>query len=554
MLDTIQHRGRDNQGITTVYDDHIALGCDRLSIIDLSPAGNQPIMNEDGNIWIVMNGEIYNYMTLALDQDMWFKHSLRGKSDTEITLHAYETFGVEVFPELDGMFAIAIWDGQKKQLILARDRFGIKPLYWASVDGNIIFASEIKAILASGLLPSLTYNKSVIDDILTLDYQVTPGTILNEINMMEPGTIANFSLYAHTPVSISHYWAPHRPVNGAPAPELIRTYLESAISSQAIASDVPVGSFLSGGLDTSTIVALASKIRPIKTFCMGFGRADDEFADAELVAKHFGTEHYSLMIDPSDALKRYPDMIWHAECPKMNLYGWYIAEAAARHVKVVMSGIGGDELFCGYPTSLRFQRAFASTRPASPEAYLEDVLHHDRTEYSQHTADDLRPYFSGADLVQDVVRCEFHTKMSYDYLMTDDAMGMAHTLEYRLPFLDNGLVELMYPVPWRYQMTQQQGKLLLRESVKDLLPAHCFEKPKQGFSINVYEWWERGLGELAKKHLPDSQLLRGICPERYEYAMKYMDYNNTLAKRMCWLMLGLQLFDNMFLQGGEHEW
>src|SRR3989304_6553988 len=350
MIDVLPHRGPDDTGF--YVDDGIGLANARLSIIDLA-GGHQPIHNEDGTIQVTYNGEIYNFqqMRKALES---FGHKFYPQSDTEVIVHSYEQYGESFVGKLNGMFAIALWDSKSKKLILARDRMGIKPLYYALEKGKLLFASEIKAILQAPIARAV--DKEALFTILNVGYIPGDRTLLRDVRKLPTSSLL---VFRNGSAKISTDWnipALDATVGESIVVERLRPALEKAVQDQLVA-DVPIGCFLSGGLDTSTIVALASRVstRPLKTFCMGFGEETDEFRDARVVAAHFGTEHEELMVDSSLGMRLYPKMIWHMESPKYNLYPWFVCELVRKHVTVCLSGNGGDEVFGGY--FARYQNA-----------------------------------------------------------------------------------------------------------------------------------------------------------------------------------------------------
>ena len=575
MLESIKHRGRDDQGVFA--DSGISFGCNRLSIIDVA-GGHQPLSTEDGEVWVVQNGEIYNHDELRAELQKR-GHKFATRSDTEVIAQAFKEWGADCFARLDGMFAVAIWDVAGKTLHLARDRVGVKPLYFAETDGNLLFGSEIKAILAAGLLKKTTVNRRMVDQLVEVGYPLEPETLLNEVHQVPPGSRAKFD---SSRFEVSSFWQPPAIVDTAPTVEQVRDALRRSIVHQTITSDVPVAAFLSGGIDTSTVVAFASGVRsdPLKTFCMGFNEATDEFADARIVAEKFGTDHREIMVDASDAMKIYPKMVWHSELPKINLYSWFVNEAASKHVKVCLSGLGGDELFAGYPTSRRFQtaRRIRRLRRLGPvlavaemsrmvpnryarllrslhsdsEAYAALVTGFPSEEVSSTVKELVTPFFNQpGDFEQKMVRAEFSEKLPYDYLLVEDAMSMAHTLEVRVPLLDDILLDLMLPVPYKYNATPSQGKLLLREAVKDILPPQCLAKPKWGFSVDVYSWWKRSVRDYALKRIPESKFLREATPNWHrkvsEKIAQPVDVQNSRWYSMAWIMLGLDVWADLFL-------
>jgi asparagine synthase (glutamine-hydrolysing) len=581
MLDAIKHRGRDDVG--TYVDDHVGLGSDRLAIVDVA-GGHQPASNETGSIRVVLNGEIYNYRELrALLQQ--YGHRFNCLSDTEVIAHAYEEWGEKTFQKLQGMFALAVWDKDKHIMLVARDRVGIKPIYYAQAGATFAFASEAKAILSARLIDTPTVNDVAIAQLLQVGYLLAPMSMLNEVKQLCP---ASYLTYAEGHFSVNKYWEPPLYDEKVPSVETIREVLRNSVVRQTETSDVEVSAFLSGGLDTSTVVAFASGARSerLQTFCMGFGEHTDEFSDAKLVAEAFATDHHELLIDASDAMHVFPRMIWHSEMPKVNLYSWFVDEAASRFGKVCLSGLGGDELFCGYPTSSRFQRARQFSRIhklplAKTLATVAGAVPTERGRYAEALTSEtlaystiitgfppsdihpaipyhVRPYFSGSgDFVQKVVDCEFHTKLPYDYLLIEDAMSMAHTLEVRVPLLDDLLLQLMLGVPSKYQMTMSSGKLLLRSAMKGILPERCFAKPKWGFSIDVYSWWRSAVREYAERYLPESKIVKQLAGPWHQKVLQKIRLPTSPSRTrwytMAWMMLGLDLWHRIFIDENGTE-
>lgn len=343
MIAALNHRGPDDTGL--FEDTGIGLANARLSIIDVE-GGHQPIHNEDETIRVTYNGELYNYRDLRKELEA-LGHRFYTKSDTEDIVHCYEEYGEGFVSRLNGMFAIALWDASKRKLVLARDRMGIKPLYYTMQNGSLLFASEIKGILQAQI-PRAVDRKSLFA-IMNLGYLPGDRTLLEGVLKLPPSSIL---VCENDSIRVSQYW--NIPPIDASTDEdnvvaRLQRVLEESVRDQLVA-DVPVGCFLSGGLDTSTIVAYASQAmsQPLKTFCMGFGEETDEFRDARLVAERFGTDHHEIMVDSSQGVKLYPKMIWHMESPKYNLYPWFVCELVHKYVKVCLSGNGGDEIFGGY--------------------------------------------------------------------------------------------------------------------------------------------------------------------------------------------------------------
>jgi asparagine synthase (glutamine-hydrolysing) len=588
MIDVLHHRGPDDTGF--YVDDGIGLANARLSIIDLE-GGHQPIHNEDGTIQVTYNGEIYNFqqMRKALES---FGHKFYTQSDTEVIVHSYEQYGESFVGKLNGMFAIALWDSKSKKLILARDRMGIKPLYYALEKGKLLFASEIKAILQAPITREV--DKEALFTILNVGYIPGDRTLLRDVRKLPPSSLL---VFRNGSAKISTYWnipALDATVGESIVVERLRSALEEAVQDQLVA-DVPIGCFLSGGLDTSCIVALAAKAstRPLKTFCMGFGEETDEFRDARAVADHFGTEHEELMVDSSLGMRLYPKMIWHMESPKYNLYPWFVCELVRKHVTVCLSGNGGDEVFGGY--FARYQNAVRigniSKSPLAPllraagdlsQSIFNNLKVKNRfrvlsalgdgaTEYAvlagafpesfnaglfrdrpgaNQLRDHYSTFFKTSDFMQGLMNAELRTKLVDDLLSVDDTMSMAHSLELRVPLLDNRIVDVMCTVPWQLKYRPgTYGKLLLRKAVQDLLPQESLRKPKWGFSVNVSTWYNGELGELVKQILPESEVIRkyfneGTIRRLIERPFSPADRRYHV---LLWQLLGFHFWHRMFI-------
>jgi asparagine synthase (glutamine-hydrolysing) len=580
-----KHRGPDDYG--EYVDRGVAIFSNRLSIIDVE-GGHQPIFNEDESLSIVFNGEIYNFaeMRAVLEAK---GHRFRTRSDTEAILHGFEEYGTGVFAMLDGIFAVALWDVKERRLVLARDRVGVKPLYYTKTrTGDFAFCSEVKGLLAHPDVEA-GVSREGLYYLVSLYYVPFELTLFSGVYKVQPGSYFDSSTGAVTP-----YWRPPA-VSAGPVPtaEAVRDALEQSVKRQLV-SDVEVTSFLSGGLDSSTVVAFASKHYPraLKTFCLGFGHDDDELADARRVADHFGTDHHELVISDRAALDLYPEMIWHSEQPKLNTYYWFIDEFASRYAKVCLSGIGGDELFFGYPTSARFTAfrkaqqmmkvpgasmlsALATGRRKALLAKVNDRAHSyltvvspvygtlddtvfsaPITEFRDRLTERMRSsYFgdAGADFVQQATSAEFGTKLPDDFLAVEDATSMAHSLEVRVPLLDNQLLDLMLPVPYRYNYGHGEGKMTLRRAMAGVLPEFCFRKPKHGFSLNIVKWWPGEFGEEIRRVVSGSQAVK-----------KYFDVDalkrlmpaaggsySTLS--LLWHVYAFHVWHEQFVEGGKEK-
>jgi asparagine synthase (glutamine-hydrolysing) len=593
MIEVLHHRGPDDTGF--YIDKDVGLANARLSIIDIE-GGHQPISNEDGSVHVTYNGEIYNYRQLREELHR-LGHRFRTQSDTEVIVHAYEQYGETFVTKLNGMFAIALWDSAKRKLILARDRMGIKPLHYRVKGKSILFSSEMKAILQAPM--DRAVDRQALYTILNLSYLPGERTLLEGIRKLPP---SNYLVFENGSARVETYWTVP-PVDAAQSEAQVLEKLESILNESVRAqmvADVPVGCFLSGGLDTSVLVAYASKAshEPLKTFCMGFGEETDEFSDAKVIAEKFGTDHHELTVDSSQAMKLYPKMIWHMEAPKYNLYPWFVCELVRKHVKVCLSGNGGDEVFGGYfqrytnalriqelsanplsnlirlasaplqslPTSLRVRNRLRILRTLGDavEEYLTlagvlpDLFNRKlfKTDVSgEEIRSHYAPFFEHADLLQGLMNAEMRTKLVDDLLSVDDTMSMANSLELRVPLIDNRIVDLMATVPWQMKYAPgTYGKLLLRKVIGKILPEKTLQKPKWGFSVNVQAWFNGELGELIRQVIPESNVL----PKYFEHqTVQHVLQRSTgvIQDRrfqvLLWQLLGFHFWHKIFIESEQ---
>ena len=594
MIDVIRHRGPDDTGF--YVDRNVGLANARLSIIDIE-GGHQPQHNVEGTVNVTYNGEIYNFQALRSELEV-FGHRFSTRSDTEVIVHAYEQYGDSFVQRLNGMFAIAVWDSVQKRLLLARDRMGIKPLCY-SVDGErLLFASEIKSLLQANLERAV--DLQALCSIMNVGYIPGNRTLMRGIKKLPPSSIL---IFKDGRAEISTYW--NLPsLSAAPsddsAVEKLRVALQESLRDQLVA-DVPIGCFLSGGLDTAAIVAFASKAtaQPLKTFCMGFGEETDELHDAELIAEHFGTDHYELTVDSSQGMRFYPRMLWHMEAPKYNLYPWFVCELVRKHVTVCLSGNGGDEIFGGYvaryQNALRIERLGKHMSPllravgllerfprnmrtknrlralqalgdyadeylilagAMPER-LNDQLFRDETFSISELRECYAPFFSSTSSFLDgLMRAELRTKLVDDLLSVDDSMSMAHSLELRVPLLDNRIVDLLAPLPWQSKfLPDGVGKIPLRKALQSILPDQSLRKPKWGFSVDVNAWYRGELGELIREIVPSSDAISQYFSKRM--IQKLIDRSLSLTDRryqvLLWQLLGFHFWHKIFIDSERPE-
>lgn len=559
MADQLQHRGPDDEGYYQSGD--VALGARRLAIIDLD-TGHQPVSNENGTVWLVFNGEIYNFRQLR-DTLKAKGHEFRSEGDTEVIVHAYEEYGDNFLAKLNGMFALALWDSEHKRLVLARDRIGIKPLFFSVTKQGLVFGSELKAIMAYPGLP-LDLDLVSLDQFLALEYVPAPRTIFKDIHKLEPG---HKLVHEAGRTHIESYWRlrPRElPGDDQELAEQLRDLIEDSVRLRLV-SDVPLGAFLSGGIDSSTILAFMSRVspEPVRAFSIGFSDASyDELPYARLVAKRFSADHIEEVIHP-DMYTLSEDLIAQFDEPfaDFSIFPTYLVSKLARnHVTVVLSGDGGDEIFGGYdtyvaqsldryyrllPRSLRQKLLPTVMGRLSPRAEkkgfvnkakrfveggaLASGLQHSRwmmfmtPEHKQrlYTSDLNRHLSNGSvpDLVEswfEVVDqlpgltqqqyVDIHTYLPDDILTKVDRMTMAVSLEARVPLLDHRLVEFAWNLPERLKMHRMRTKILLRKAMADLLPEEVLFKPKEGFSVPIKHWLRGPLRPVMEDLLSEGEI------------------------------------------------
>ncbi len=576
MRERIHHRGPDDGGSWHSPENRVALGHRRLSIIDLTDAGHQPMSNEDGTVWITFGGEIYNHMDIRPELEAK-GHLYRSNTDTETIIHLYEEEGPRCVERLDGMFHYAIWDGRTRELHLTRDRLGKKPLYYAHTDGGFAFASEIKALLEHpAISPEL--DEEAFFHYLTFVCTPAPLTMFKGIRKLGPAE--RMTVRPDGSTEIETYWSPMSQSAAAEVasleePELEERLLELLRESirRRMMSDVPFGVFLSGGLDSSTNVALMSELmsNPVRTFSVGYAdyEAYNELEHARRIATKFGTDHHEVIIDSADLERFLPDLIYHQDEP---IADWvavplhYVSKLARDDGTVVVQiGEGSDELFHGYPgyhSHARFdsrylppfqrvprplRRALSSGvtawsrrsgRFVGHAEALEQaaegrnsfwggaIAYHgelksrilsngraypDSYEIVQRFLREAEEQLPGADLLQKMTYLELKNRLAELLLMRVDKMTMANSVEARVPFLDRALVEFAMALPPEMKVRGNEGKYLLKRAVANILPPEIVNRPKQGFSAPVSEWFRADLGERAQREIRSSSLVeRGL--------------------------------------------
>jgi asparagine synthase (glutamine-hydrolysing) len=561
MADSIEHRGPDDEGF--YFSGQVGLGFRRLSIIDLG-GGHQPLCNEDESIWIVFNGEIYNYQELR--QFLLSKgHQFRTQSDTEVIVHLYEELGESCLERLRGMFAFAIWDNRRKSLFLARDRVGIKPLYYYHSSSSFIFGSEIKVILAD---PEVTpeVNPEMIDRILTFNYLPGEETLLKNIHKLAPGSCV---LIQDGDVKIRQYWdleVPQSSLSLAAAEEQLSSMLDESVRLHMI-SDVPVGFLLSGGVDSSAMLCMArgKTAGPLLSFTVGFSEPGitDERPYARLAAKAYGAEHHEMTISSKDFENFLPQYIWHMEepvCEPPAVAMYYVSQLARKFVKVLISGEGGDEGFGGYQiyrnllwlerlkTVLRPMNGMISKGLLGLNPYLKssqiarfapllnmpfETYYHSGTSnaanffkqnldtlYSEEFApfvnkersvNIVKKYLQnseGRDLVNRMLYVDTKTWLVDDLLLKADKMTMANSLELRVPFLDHKILEFAASLPGKYKVHGFTTKYILKRVLSNRVPQEILNRKKVGFPVPYNAWLRTDLKDWIRDLLLDRETLQ----------------------------------------------
>ena len=602
MSRVLSHRGPDGDGL--MADGQLGMAHRRLAIIDVA-AGAQPMSNEDGSIWIVFNGEIYNHNDLRGELQAR-GHRYKTRSDTETIVHAYEEFGDDVTEHLHGMFAFAIWDAQQRRLLLARDRLGIKPLYLAFSDTELLFGSEIKAILAaSSTAPPL--DEHALPGYLANGFVNGEQTLYRGITRLRPGHTLSWSLTDG--VQQRRYWQLPSPMEMPPQSfhteaAKLRTRLAGAVK-RHLMSDVPLGVFLSGGIDSSAIAALAAQqsASPLQTFAVGFAdpRAN-ELGYARQVAEAIGSRHHDIVVTPGMFFDALPRLIWHEDEPiafpsSVPLY--FLSRLAREHVKVVLTGEGADELFLGYnryrvthwnmrlgqpyqaliPGSIRRRimqairrapgaigrigrRSFLGLEPGLRHTYLENfavvrefeqrglLAHPELLSRDVYASALERLDRDGGDLLDRMGRFDLETYL-HELLMKQDQMSMAASIESRVPFLDDQLVADVVPLPSSFKVRGWTTKAILRAAVNGLVPPAIISRRKMGFPVPIGSWLRGGFAPLvdefvlgprvAARGLFDHAALRRLAAE---HASATANHGERL-----WLLINLEIWQRIVHDG-----
>ena len=613
MRDCITHRGPDDSGI--FIDGNVGLGHRRLSIVDVA-SGHQPMTNEDGTLHISYNGEIYNHADFR--EELEAKgHVYHTHCDTETILHLYEEYGARCVDSLRGMFAFAIWDQTKQELFIARDRLGVKPLYYVhSPDGSLYFASEIKSLLAAGAVhPELNY--AALPDYLANHATSGEETLFLGVKRLLPGHTLSWS---DGRVQIQKYWdlkfsGPDAVTERADK-EHVAEWLEMFRTSVRLRlmADVPLGMFLSGGIDSSAIAAMMSGMvdEPIKTFSVAFeDREANELEYARLIARQFKTDHHEVIVSPEEFFAALPKLVWHEDEPiahpaSVPLY--FVSRLAAKHVKVVLTGEGADEMLAGYyryrktiynlsigkqyhrftneglrktinraveslpPTSVvrrKLSRTFVSLEPDLESLYFDnfgvfrlgmqqDLL----SAATKKRTGSLDPYAGVRALVADCDADTLLNQLLYadtktylqELLMKQDQMSMAASIESRVPFLDHKLVELTARLPERMKLRGMTTKYILRESMKGILPDAILTRPKMGFPVPIAAWFRGPYSYLLDEFVLSSRALeRGIFDAGYvrDLVRRHRTGGENHDERL-WALVNFEMWQRRFFDGDDN--
>lgn len=602
MTDAIQHRGPDGEG--HYVDGNLALGHRRLAIIDLSKAGHQPMATEDGRFVLTYNGEIYNFNELRISLEA-LGHQFYSKTDSEVVLKSFAQWGAKALHYFNGMFAFALWDKQERTLLLARDRYGVKPLYYAWQGNTLLFSSEIKGILASSLYQT-TLNKKGLIEYLTFQNFFSDDTLFEGVKLLPAGTSWTVIQNNQKRASPVRYWdfsfgEPSQKVTESEYIEELDRLLVQAVNRQLV-SDVDVGVYLSGGMDSGTITALAARQLPyVKSFTCGFDLNSvsgmelyyDERDVAEYMSYLFKTEHYEMVLKAGDMERILPSLAWHLEEPRVgqSYPNFYVARLASKFVKVVLSGAGGDELFAGYPW-----RYYRAVHNHDFEHYIDQYYNFWQRLVPNHLLPDLcAPIWQDVHAynTRDIFKNVFVKQRDYlhnpiDYvnhslyfeaktfmhglLVVEDKLSMANSLETRVPFLDNDLVDFAMLLPAhlklanlsevvrlnenepgpkakRYFEKTRDGKMILRSVMSRYLPDKITQREKQGFSAPDASWFKGESIEYVKRKLYTSkaQIYNFLDQKTVQLLVNEHLSGKENRRLLIWSLLNLEQWCENFL-------
>ena len=610
MGDAIRHRGPDDEGevILQTEDLSIGLGHKRLSILDLSPAGRQPMSNEDDSIWITLNGEIYNFKELTKELKAR-GHRFRSHSDTEVVLHLYEELGVKCLDRLNGMFAFALWDSKQKTLFLARDRVGKKPLHYSMVDGRLFFASEIKALIRHPIIER-TLDLKALSKYLAFEYVPAPHTIFTAIKKLEPG---HYMIYRNGDIVSSAYWdvpMEDYPISGSTETQVtdeLKELLARAVGTRLVA-DVPVGLFVSGGLDSGIVAAIARRAKEsLHCFSIGFEESSfDESRYAREIAESLGIKHHIRTFRAKEMarlVEHLPEILDEPLADPSILPLYLLSQFAAQHMKVVLSGDGGDELFAGYQTyqahklvtyydalpafvrdglkfvaaSLPVSHAYLSAdfkikqflkgvgvssevrfflwRGAFSNAERQRLLVPELRAHlrKDNAYEDIYRYVRRSGLTKELERILYLSMKLYlqdNNLVTVDRASMANGLEVRSPLLDRDVVEFVSRLPMEYKIQGLKTKYILKKAAEEFLPRRIVYRKKKGFGVPLAQWLTGELKEFMLDYLsPERIRKQGLFD--YPYVKQLIDEQLNKIKdnrELLWTLLVFQTWYERYVE------
>jgi len=577
MCNTLEHRGPDQHAIYT--DKGISLGHRRLSIIDLSVKGRQPMFNEDKTICIIFNGEVYNFKEIRKQLEEK-GHKFNSNTDTEAVLHAYEEYGENCLSLFNGMFAFAIYNLKNKKLFIARDRIGIKPLYYYyNEEQNIfIFASEIKAILKYPEYKR-AINPDSLHSYLALQYSIGTDTMFKDIKKLDNASYIIFDNSKKT-ISITRYWDldMNSPINIDENTLIaeVKQRLKKAVELRLM-SDVPLGALLSGGIDSSSVVALMSQLtdQPVKTFSTGFNESDDELRYARLVSETFSTDHKEFLFSGKDVINALPKIVYHYDIPLADqgaLPTFLMCKDVKKKVTVALVGEGSDEVFAGYrwhtlmspylrltPFSLRkrmyyYLNTFSSKKDLKNRLYL-NTLTKNKSMYKRFDKR-LSDYSNTNNTLSMIQKFEINNLLPNSLLMKVDKTTMAHSIEARVPFLDHTFVEFMAKIHPSYKLRGLTGKYILKKAMHSTLPSKIINRKKHGFMVPLGKWLKGEMHEFAVQNLLDKD---AIVQKYYKtdkiHSILYNKKENRIKKitndALLWRLLLFELWHKVYFREGD---
>jgi asparagine synthase (glutamine-hydrolysing) len=606
MTDVIAHRGPDSEG--HYIDGSVGLGHRRLSIIDLSPSGHQPMANEDGSVLIIFNGEIYNFQKLRIELEA-LGHQFHSQTDTEVIVHAYEQWGEGCVNYFNGMFAFAIWDRPRQRLFLARDKYGIKPLYWYFKHEVFLFASEIKAVLEH---PQVSRQLSLpaLNEYFSFQNLFSDLTLFDGIRLLPPASTLTLDLKGTAAPRTSVFWDYPFGQDGSPSSEQdtierVHHLFMQAVTRQLI-SDVPVGSYLSGGMDSGSITAIAAQhVDRLTTFTGGFDLSSasglelgfDERRAAEVMANLFKTEHYEVVMHAGDMEWVLPQLIWHLEDLRVGQCypNYYVARLASKFVKVVLSGGGGDELFGGYPWRYYrgldsanvedyFKKYYQFWQRLVPDEDKKELFHSSvHKQLGGHSTFDtfrdvFKSYPGSYQTNEDYINASLYFELKtflHGLLVVEDKLSMAHSLESRVPFLDDDLVNYAVSIPARFKVRNlgqpvrmdennpakrqlnefqtSDGKAVLRSAMARIIPQEIIDRTKQGFSAPDASWFRGESIDYINRLLrhPRAMLYDYVSPAYVANVLDQHCAGKANKRLLIWSFLSFEWWLRQYFAGAE---